>query len=353
MPETTRELFLGRKLFKSAVQKANMPAPIDFWHSHILYGRVDDYNMPVVLNEKFLKQLHTEIPTSNIFVLNCVADAYEDLRAYYNGAADRGKISIKGSSYGNLEPSRGWVNPAAKYETYMNDMFQVFMRVYVTRHKLLDVCTSFPEFLEHYKRFVSATIKEVPATYYKFIGTKYSTPLISGLVVEVSDANHQDDYSKIKNFYNDRLGQFFINSAKRFGFRVDANAPWRLVADISSPAFTDYLKRYDVTPATFFDNYYIDAADGDLAPLKSYMWRYYNTFCDQAKNCEPLVEEDYNHFYDEQFWLNFYISLRSIEEGKWTRPELKSILETAASIEKQLDITSALRYTNKKIYNSK
>jgi hypothetical protein len=48
---------------------------------------------------------------------------------------------------------------------------------------------------------------------------------------------------KINSFFDKNVYSVFAESARRFGFLIDQNAPWRLVADIDSIATQYYIMR--------------------------------------------------------------------------------------------------------------
>src|SRR3990167_10918185 len=67
---------------------------------------------------------------------------------------------------------------------------------------------------------------------------------------------------------------------------IDKNAPWRLVADIESPAMSNYLKKYNLTSTpNVFNNLYYESFMTDIDVLKVYIIQFYNSLV----NNEPKI----------------------------------------------------------------
>ena len=61
------------------------------------------------------------------------------------------------------------------------------------------------------------------------------TPItITGLAIEIADVNAANDNAKMELFANSINWEFYLTAARSFGFMVDLDVPWRLVADIGS-----------------------------------------------------------------------------------------------------------------------
>ena len=74
-----------------------------------------------------------------------------------------------------------------------------------------------------------------------------TSPNVSGLCVEMSFDNHDDDYNKFNKYINNINFEFYTLAAAKFGFFVDKNAPWRLVANLNSSKMKEYMQKYFFT----------------------------------------------------------------------------------------------------------
>ncbi len=70
--------------------------------------------------------------------------------------------------------------------------------------------------------------------------SSYSSVLMSGLVIEIGDDKYDNDENKSKK-YGDVNFQMAARIAEQYGFSIDRNIPWRLVANINNPAMQEYI----------------------------------------------------------------------------------------------------------------
>ena len=66
----------------------------------------------------------------------------------------------------------------------------------------------------------------------------------TGLVINIASLDYSNDEQKIEKFKNSPNWEFYLNACRSYGFSVDANNPWRLVADLGSPEMIQYARRY-------------------------------------------------------------------------------------------------------------
>ena len=78
--------------------------------------------------------------------------------------------------------------------------------------------------------------------------------------------------------FQDRNFNFYVKACQKFGFRVDKNFPWRMVADIYSPNMQKYMRRYGVSPETLFDEYFTKVHEYDLSTMWVYLKDFYNSY---------------------------------------------------------------------------
>ena len=92
---------------------------------------------------------------------------------------------------------------------------------------------------------------DIPVTKTGYILSKYNSPRMSGLVVEIQNEPRDEDELKSQHI-KDREFDFFQRAAMNHGFLVNKNAPWVLVADINSTVMRDYQDLYGVAGSTIF-----------------------------------------------------------------------------------------------------
>jgi hypothetical protein len=348
------------------------PSPIDFIEDYkLLYGRVDDTGSPIFLAEDNLMQLHSDDGKTH-FVLNFVAEAYEDMREYILYASRTNKIDNKTSVYADAPPARAWDSLHKRYHRYWNDLFQSFSGEYmnsVLNAKIEDF-DSFMRIFMQYAQHVGAIF---PMTRSEYITSRYVSPSMSGLIVEMAEGVHDDDYAKYVGFIRDNNFSWIRRAANRFGFKIEKNSPWRFVADINSPPMKEYLNKYGVkTTADFFDTYYFRAYTMELRVLKKYIWMAYDRYVVQSpgvavpsecvtsaklvttwKERQRITEEEFYEKYPDRYWLRVFVYLRAIEtHRRWDQRKFEKVVKKSQEYEKHLDIDTACEYIDREFKNN-
>ena len=138
------------------------------------------------------------------------------------------------SKISDLDIASAYINPDVLYDAHMNVVMNVFVDTFLLNPKRNEDIENFDDFLRHFVEFCERYAKLIPVTKTAFIKSQYCTPLVSGLVIEIVNEDHNDDNNKGK-WINDPNYNFYARTAKKYGFLVDKNAPWRLVANVTSP----------------------------------------------------------------------------------------------------------------------
>lgn len=362
---TSRATFYQRKLYELVAFNSSLVGdtkPIDFWYEKTFYGRVDPDSKAVHLSEGFLKQIPD---TADLFAVNFVVDAFEDLRSFFGYMNARGALETN-SVYRNLKPRLAWVNVNLFYHEYMSAIFEKF-KGYVSTYKKDDKIKDFDSFVNVFLEFVDSITPLVPLSRSKLIVSRYTDPKVSGLIIELDDRSHANDEPKIESFLNDANFPVFKESAQRFGFVVDQHAPWRIVADLGSPAMKPYLEAYGLTVEEMFKEYYYTSYEFDLAALKAYVVQFYNSYVsgkgvinkpqfsyDKAGRIKVKNEQivrtgktlsQIDETKTDEYWLRFYLFIRGREQNKtWNQHQFEKLVKNAFSYLKGVDFETALRY---------
>jgi hypothetical protein len=204
-----------------------------------------------------------------------------------------------------------------------------------------------------------------PITRSSFIATSICPHTTTGLIIELGDKDHSEDTLKVEEFIKDPGFEFYRNAAHKFGFRVDKNAPWRIITDINSPNMQWYMSNYGVkTMLELFDMYYYRAYHWDLPLLRGYLIQFYNSYIEaypQVKEIRsksngtsyvvlsdrmPISETE--DLFEDKYWLQYYYLLRIKEKKfKWNNKVIDKEIKKVLDIQKTIDISSALWYINK------
>ena len=193
-----------------------------------------------------------------MFALNFVADAWRDFCDRLNKLQQENVLLPQGP-YSSPLAVKAWRSPSDAYHSYMVDtVYSGLMEEFVTLQDENEIKT-FGDFLRFFSKFCENTIAYAgPLTYSGFIESIYSSPLNTGLVIEISDDLHSDDENKERTFLYDGNFSLVQSIATQYGFAIDKNAPWRFCADISSPVMVEYMTGVPIESnngETKFNNY--------------------------------------------------------------------------------------------------
>jgi hypothetical protein len=306
-----------------------------------LYGLVDT-NMDVVAP---LSLFMKEVPSSDNdkkYVLDFVADAFNEMNSYLKSAAAFGKFS-KTSVFYDLKVSRAhdqemkilgkskemWIYSFKEY--LLNDLEEA--------STIKDAKTFNISFLKYIRNRlkVGKTITKTAT----ILSSNFSS-FLSGLILDIAKDKADNDTIKFDKYLSDKEFTTFCDACKRFGFLIDANQPWRLIADLSSPAMLGrqgnhigYMTRYDIASVEDMFNirFYKTYLD-EIEYLKDLFYSAYQSLlkdypfydfdykkldiCDfKQKTADARVKitkEEYSGLYKEKYWVRAYAYLRNYEE---------------------------------------
>lgn len=346
--------------------------PMDFWYERLFYGRINKIGEIIYPSETNLKQIPVASKSDDtLWALDFVVDAFVELRNHIKDSEALGLIQPTGEIV-NFNPSAGWVSANLDYNFYMERLYDHLVTYWFQKENRNKKIKNFGNFLTEFLELVDDASEIMPFTKSALILSKYFSPLSSGLMIEISSASHAVDIVKQKSWIEDPNFTFYRNAAKQYGFLIDKNAPWRLIADINSAPMSTYMKAYGVTGETLFDEYYYKSHQNDIESLKIYLVEMYNAYVEAfpqvnetrvrraggktLRTISRLVDrfptslERVNVEYPPEFWLKtyYYIRLREM------RVEIDNVafnrqVEKIYKAYKLLDFDKALDYINNKI----
>tara|TARA_Y100000034_G_C6884075_1_gene405644 strand:+ start:967 stop:2133 length:1167 start_codon:yes stop_codon:yes gene_type:complete len=354
-------LFYQRKLYKLTAYPSGVALPADLWYDKNLYGRINRIQDALVIDPTRLKAIKAS-DDNGVHVLDFVTDAFRDFRRFYMKKVSSGQLSKRTSI--KLKPKKGWIDPQILYHNHMK---QVYLKsadlVFSKKHQEISSIETFiPIFIDTIELIAPKT----PVSLTSFMTSKYCTPMASGLMIEVDNQSHASDAEKYELWLTDPNFKFYADAARLYGFVVDKNAPWRLVADIFSTTMLNYMQKYGTTKYNCFNTCYYSTHLSDIRKLRSYAYEFYSTFVDANSTLTiPTVEDgktkliignrsvpsidEYYDKYKMKFWIEAYYRLRAKEmELNWDETTLRHEARKARKIYKHLDFYSAMDYINDK-----
>ena len=382
--DSSSGFFIERKKFEeSAYAASNVPEVVDMLGSRVLFGRIDLQGDSIVpsSSENFLSFPNND--TGDILTaINFVANAFEDFRRYYNTARLRGKlVSGFNEKIFDIQPYYAYDDPNVTYNHHFMNVAETIPRLIIEKNRnflkanaLQKEVKNFNDFMNYFETnfLINNVIKEMPITKCQYVKSRYCSIRSSGLIIEIDDAEFGEDNNTYENYITDINFEYYVKTALKFGFRVDKNAPWRLIPDFNSDEMKAYMTKYGIgSLKTLFNKYYRKPYQDDIEFLKKMFFDSYKKLlnyspvikenkltCNRAisrlfKRKEMSTEEYSNKYDDTTYWINWYVKIRLREMGAYSDKRYVSIIKNYSKVKNILDKRSALRYINDQINSCK
>jgi len=248
--QPSKTLFRERKSYKDSaltdLDARIQPPVFDVWYDKKGYGKIDLSSNPVILDKSRLKRLSSK--DTEVFAVNFVADAFKDFRDFIFVSANKSKISLDSPTFLAIEPRKAYTNFESIYEEYLVAVYNDFNVYFLSEKSRKNKIKNFSDFMGAFEEYISSNARELPISQPGFALSKYCPPHCSGIIIELADDNHGNDIRKFDEYINDINFLYYAQAADKFGFRIDKNAPWRLIADLKSEKMQEYMAKYPQEP---------------------------------------------------------------------------------------------------------
>ena len=354
--------------FKS--QARDVPYTKNFWFvENLFYGRVNKTYNPIQVNPAFLTTLSGRGPNS-IRCLDFVGDAFMAFRDEFVRRSNAGNLRGNNPAFIDMNVRAGHVELDRLYNNYSLSDYGLFVNSFLDEEKRSEI-NSFKKFILLYSDYLKRkkSLANSPITKSSFLTSKRVSPMVSGLCLEIDSRDHGDDNIKVENFISDVDFKFYSELATKFGFLIDKNAPWRLVADIGSVEMLKFVTARNssiTTTEQVFNSYYNLTFLQDFETMRTRFLSYYNKFVDanprtrvpyvengeiKTKNTirNPLTRQLFDLRYPWSYWIEFYVEIKNMETNYgYSEAEIKRISKNALSLLNSLDEEAAVSYVNRK-----
>ena len=360
--ESTKLLYYKRNSYKKRMHDLEENNLVDFQNGEkMYYGRIDTQQRAIFMDSDtfgiFKNFKNSSNSNSPMKALNFVVNNFEKLRLDMLKAVKKGKIPPNDKYFSSLFVYRAYEAPTSKYENYL--------AMYIS--KLGEILrennynyTNMQQFLPRLMNIFQNSLGRSPITMSGFIKSNLNDIMSTGLAIEIADLKYSNDVEKI-NFVNSPAWQYFINACDTYGFMVDMDCPWRIVADINSSIMIEESKNENsISPAGLLASSYEQGYAKTLRELHSLLAAIYNAghkssfFVDEICDGKIVKKEvnslDTNGFlvlreFSVNELLRIYMIIRFYESG---------LDATTADVSKLIDDTiKAISSNNgKKVYLS-
>ena len=331
--------------------------------SSVLRNNILRPNSSPTIDNRFMKKLPS---AQNLYAMNFVVDAFEDFRKYYNETCLMLANITRNGPLANIDAKLAWESPIIDYSTHIDNVYLRFREVYLKKDTLSHIY-NVDDFMKYFLQFNWANIKNYPLTYTNYVLSRFCTPRVSGLVIEIDQKDFGDDIIKTRDYVDNfsKTFNFYQEVAKRFGFFIDQHAPWRLIANLASSTMLGYAKKYalnsieDIFTVQFRKN-----INFDIMQLQKKMYDSYTKFISDypvqtivsEKNCStetvnrqrPSISyTNFKNIYNELYFLKIYPYLRAKEVSLDIKEnKLKEIVHNSIKTYNVQGIDFSLNYVN-------
>lgn len=300
-PQASNDIYLPymfpmRNYYRELAYPQDGVRPIDLWHEKPFYGRIDTSGRPVYVSETNLKSLPYSVKP--LHVIDFVADAYKDFVEDIN-------VSLRFNNFSNtsflrtINPWYAWTSFHTLYLNHFSKIHDTFVDVYLSYGDRNNKVRDFHNYMESFMAYARSSTDEIPFTKTAFLLSKLFPPTATGLMIDLEFKDHSRDVLKYDDYIVKAEFDCYRNTAAKFGFFLDKNAPWRLVANIGSAKMQEYMLAYhpeigkrdldllgvytpntdqSLTKDSLFNQYYYPVKQFDYHTFKLYMFQSYHSY---------------------------------------------------------------------------
>ena len=318
---TTGLLYENRKFYDVIYFPKDKTNTINFWRNSFLYGRLNQDTESIVIKLENLEVVPDA--TDNFYVNKIVSLAYKEFITEYK-KADLIKIIPK-SNLNPLKVKKTLIEPNKQYEDNLNQLLDIV----INSNKNLfnnNIC-SLQEFINNISSLLLTT--NAILTKSKFITSNVCSISSTGLSIEFSNNEHGDDTKKTSKYINDQNFTFFMNTAEKYSFFIDKNAPWRIVFNLNTSYALTKIKELGYNDLQdYLDNAFDKNYITDYQTIKKIITEKYNSLYLKKSKTQiySFSHEEQKILFDTKFkneasqlddliWIKLWYFFRVCEEN--------------------------------------
>jgi len=327
---SSKLLYSKRLLYKVNIKEPEYENLFDFTFAEKqLYGRVTRVFEPMMLSpSQVLKGIASESESANAQqVLPFVADAFTKLNQQFAKKAMVGEIDVNDKYLSTLVAYKSYENPQKLYNEHLITYKETLAKSFRSRNESI---SNFDEFISVLMPALARTAYKSPFTMTAYVKSTFCPISVSGLAIEIANVSYINDQEKIALFKRSPNWHFYLNACRTYGFMVDSNVPWRLVADIGSAQMIEYAKQYGLLSTDeILNGLYLKVGPRYFKQFKTGLYSLYNAI--KAPTYERKVCPDgtlrvtripaatytldsFKEKYGDLHFLKLYFQVRFMEE---------------------------------------
>jgi len=353
--ETSSELFNKRIVYSARLLRSRAGSLVDFsFAEKAFYGKTNRNFVPIVASQQLLPFKNFRSvgnPQQTEQAISFVVDAFEAMAQQFKKAQQLGKIASNDPNLTNLKVYKSYVNNNITYQAYKQQFISA-----VKQNLDISNINNFDSFVKELLSTISNITKRYPMSMPAYVKSGFNSLTYSGLGVEIAEADYNNDEQKISNFVNSKNWNFYVNTCNSYGFMIDVNTPWRLIADLDSVAMLGYSSRYGINSLqSTIDLGFITTHNSYFNSLTSELLQLYNEVVPRSiilnDECgakviqtEQYTLQTLQQKYNNEYFLNFYFNLRFLEEeNTFNLSERDKIIKDCLQIARAVNNKTALQ----------
>tara|TARA_R110002012_G_scaffold320937_1_gene546834 strand:+ start:413 stop:1675 length:1263 start_codon:yes stop_codon:yes gene_type:complete len=328
--ESTLRLFNKRFVYKTTVFGSDENNIVSFVDGEkIFYGRINHSFVPITPKHSILKPLtNVNDPEKPLKAVNFVADIFNEMALQFQKCAMQGRIDANDPFLANIRAYSAYTDPKAEYKIYKDIYFDSLKNLFYLNFPNF---RNFDEFMTILTKVLKESISTQPFTYTGFVKSRNCSVMNSGLAIEIADSSYINDEEKMNTFIKSKNWQFYVNTCDAYGFMIDYNVPWRIVADIGSEGMLEIAQRYGfINVHHILKDQYAPASKRGIQILGKTMLELYNyikkdsfyesSVCADGTHTRKIVipevykAEVFFKKYSSEYFYGIYVDLRLQEE---------------------------------------
>lgn len=398
--------FKQETLFQVAAYKNSNIMPVSFSLENQHYGKLNNNLFSIIPYEDKLSIINSE---QDLLVLDFVADAYFAFYEEFQSFKLSNKFSRTSKIY-NFEAKGKKEDFEEKYDLFLSDQYSYFLD-FINLRNLNSSIKNVHTFIKVFSEFVSSRMPATPYNQSSFLLSNRISRKVSGLVIDLDEGDPNDDNNKFENYISNEDFECFQDLVTSFGFVINKDLPWQIVADLNSvnmkyyfhlrmlrlleenkitanpvPSASrkfedckDALENFDLTSEIFDPKsslkYFRILNFNDLNNLKNTIYYFYNSFVEyEPKNTTKKIIKKENQLKikysnlrrnlisikeletkeNQLLILKLYILIKAKEvNADWTQTKFESVATKAFQIRKVLDEQKAIEYVHRQLISTK
>lgn len=362
--ESAIELYQKSLIYDLQIKEPEYDNLISFYEAErYLYGRVNYFYVPIMYDKQSvpLSTLNsTNTPETNLLAAPFVVAAFNDLNQQFLKKTLSGELDTSDEFLATLEVKNAYVDPLETYNAHFASIQEAFLAIVSTTE---DNFSNFEEFLPIFDQTITEVAKRVPVTLPGYIKSRYCPMNVSGLVIEIADIEYANDEEKIRKFKQSRNWKFYLNACRSYGFYVDSDNPFRLIANIGSPEMVEYARQISTcrfsSTSDLLRGCYKPSYRNYINYFKQILYNTYNlSKVEEYLDIEHCIDgtvitreiipieytfEDFSNLIGDTYFLRKYIDLRLNEESSNLKDyEIKDLIKSTMNLARTEGINSAI-----------